>query len=287
MPISLSIAGGAARAAEHHDRLVVAADGVADDPPRVLAQPGGLQAGAARLGVGVGVGRQHLVADEVLDEAQAAARRGVVGVRHPARAVGALHDLVVTDDGRRGCARGGRQTRSGCGVTARAYAGARLPCHLLSPRRAPSIAAATRSGLSLKIPSTPASRNARASAARSPGALGSVPMPEVRRHELVLPAQRSRRARSGRRRGRRRPRRSAPWWRRRCAGRTAVLVGADAVGVGRDPGQAGRGEQVGVGARVAGGGEVVRACRWRRRAARAARRPWCRGHAGWRSRRTG
>ena len=39
---------------------------------RVLAQPRGLQAGAAGLGVRVGVERQHLVADEVLDEGQRA-----------------------------------------------------------------------------------------------------------------------------------------------------------------------------------------------------------------------
>ena len=49
----------------------------------VLAQPRGLQAGAAGLGVGVGVARQHLVADEVLDERQRPARRGVVGVGDP------------------------------------------------------------------------------------------------------------------------------------------------------------------------------------------------------------
>ena len=90
--------GGAAGAAEHHDRLVVATHGVTDDPSRVLAEPGRLEAGAARLGVGVGVGRQHLGADEVLDEGQAATGRGVVGVGHAARAVGALHHLVVADD---------------------------------------------------------------------------------------------------------------------------------------------------------------------------------------------
>ena len=38
------------------------------DRAGVLAQPGGLQAGAAALGVGVGVAGEHLVADEVLDE---------------------------------------------------------------------------------------------------------------------------------------------------------------------------------------------------------------------------
>ena len=63
----------------------------------VLAQPGGLQAGAAGLGVGVGVARQHLVADEVLDERQRPAARGVVGVGDPPRAVRAGHHLVVAD----------------------------------------------------------------------------------------------------------------------------------------------------------------------------------------------
>jgi hypothetical protein len=51
-------------------------------PPRVLAQPGGLQAGPAGLGVRVRVPRQHFVADEVLDERQGPAAGGVVGVRH-------------------------------------------------------------------------------------------------------------------------------------------------------------------------------------------------------------
>ena len=68
MPISLSIA---AVLPEPQNTTTVSSSPptrVADDPPRVLAQPGGLQSGAARLGVGVGVGREHLVADEVLDE---------------------------------------------------------------------------------------------------------------------------------------------------------------------------------------------------------------------------
>ena len=62
---------GRARAAEDHARLVVAADGVVDDLARVLAEARRLQAGARRLGVRVGVARQDLVADEVLDEARA------------------------------------------------------------------------------------------------------------------------------------------------------------------------------------------------------------------------
>ena len=54
-PISLEIAPVRAGPGEEHHGLVVAADGLVDDLPRVLAQPGGLQAGAAGLGVGVGV----------------------------------------------------------------------------------------------------------------------------------------------------------------------------------------------------------------------------------------
>ena len=61
---------GRAGAGEDDHGLLVAADRVADDLPGVLAQPGGLQAGAGGLGVGVGVAGQHLVADEVLDEAR-------------------------------------------------------------------------------------------------------------------------------------------------------------------------------------------------------------------------
>ena len=55
--------------------------------------------GARRLGVGVGVQRQHRVADVVLDEGQRPAGRGVVGVGDPARPERAGHRLVVADDG--------------------------------------------------------------------------------------------------------------------------------------------------------------------------------------------
>ena len=92
---------GAARAAEEHEGVVVGPDGVVDDAAGVLTQPGGLQAGAGALGVGVCVPGQDLVPDEVLDEAEGAAGGRVVGVGHPAGAVGAVHDLVVTDDRRR------------------------------------------------------------------------------------------------------------------------------------------------------------------------------------------
>ena len=97
MPTSLSTRAGGAAAGEDHGGVVVAVHRVVDDPAGVLAQPGGLQAGAAALGVGVGVARQHLVADEVLEERQRSAARRVVGVRHPPRAERAAHQLVVAD----------------------------------------------------------------------------------------------------------------------------------------------------------------------------------------------
>ena len=66
-------------------------------PPRVLAQRGRVQAGGRRLGVGVGVQRQHVVADVVLDERQRAARGRVVGVHEPARPERPVEDHVVAD----------------------------------------------------------------------------------------------------------------------------------------------------------------------------------------------
>jgi hypothetical protein len=79
---------------------VVAAHGVADDPPRVLAEPGRLQARARALGVGVGVAGQDLGADEVLDERQRPAGGGVVGVDDPPGPVRPVHHLAVADDRR-------------------------------------------------------------------------------------------------------------------------------------------------------------------------------------------
>ena len=46
--------------------------GVTNDLAGVLAQSGGLSAGAARLGVSVRVAGEHLVADEVLEKAECA-----------------------------------------------------------------------------------------------------------------------------------------------------------------------------------------------------------------------
>ena len=72
--------------------------GISDDAARILAQSRGLQARAARLGVGVGVGGQNGIADEVLDERQRTSTRGVVGVGDAPRAEGPVHDAVLADD---------------------------------------------------------------------------------------------------------------------------------------------------------------------------------------------
>ena len=86
------------RTGEDHDGLLVAADRVPDDLPGVLAQPGRLQPGAGRLGVGVGVPGKHLVTDEPFDEIERPSGGGVIGVRHPARPERSPHHLVITDD---------------------------------------------------------------------------------------------------------------------------------------------------------------------------------------------
>ncbi len=85
-------------AAEDERVVGTGTDGVLDDRARVLAESGRLPARARRHGVRVGVERQHLLADEVLDERERATRRRVVGVRHAARAVGPFDRLVVADD---------------------------------------------------------------------------------------------------------------------------------------------------------------------------------------------
>ena len=85
------------RAAEDHAGLVVAADRVVDDPPRVLSQPGCLPARAGGLRVGVRVARQNLVADHVLDERERPPARRVVRVGHAPGAERAPHHLVVAD----------------------------------------------------------------------------------------------------------------------------------------------------------------------------------------------
>ena len=88
---------GCTRAAEDDAGLVGAADGVVDDLARVVAQAARLQAGAGRLGVRVRVARQHLVADQVLDESERPPARRVVRVGDPAGAERPPHHLVVSD----------------------------------------------------------------------------------------------------------------------------------------------------------------------------------------------
>ena len=72
-------------------------DATGDDLPGLLPEPGGLQAGARRLGVGVGVEGEDGRADVVLDEAEGPTRGGVVGVDHRSGAEGAVDHLVVAD----------------------------------------------------------------------------------------------------------------------------------------------------------------------------------------------
>ena len=90
--------GGGPGPAEDHQVIGGAADRVADDAPGVLAQPGGRQAGAGALGVGVGVPGQHRVPDEILDKVQRPARGRVIGVSDPARPERAVHQLPLADD---------------------------------------------------------------------------------------------------------------------------------------------------------------------------------------------
>ncbi len=88
---------GRAGAAEDDAGLVRAADGLVNDLPRIVAQAARLQAGARRLGVRVRIARQHLVADQVLDEPEGAPARRVVRIRDPAGAERPPHHLVVPD----------------------------------------------------------------------------------------------------------------------------------------------------------------------------------------------
>jgi hypothetical protein len=89
---------GGTGAAEDHQMISGAADGVVDDLAGVLPKPAGGKARARALGVGVGVPGQHLLADNVLDEVQRPARRRVVGVGDAPRPVRALEYLPVADD---------------------------------------------------------------------------------------------------------------------------------------------------------------------------------------------
>ena len=89
--------GRAAGAAEDHQVVLGAADGVPDHPARVLDQPGGLPPGQRALAVGVAVAGQDMPADDVLDQVDRAAGGGVVGVRDPARPVRPDGHLVGAD----------------------------------------------------------------------------------------------------------------------------------------------------------------------------------------------
>ncbi len=85
-------------AAEHHGVFVAGGpDAPFDDGAGLLAHAGGLQSGPRRLGVGVGVERQHDTADVVLDEAERPPRRRVVGVDDGSRAVGPVDHVVASD----------------------------------------------------------------------------------------------------------------------------------------------------------------------------------------------
>ena len=92
--------GAGGPGAREQDDVVrgIGAHGVADDPPGVLAEAGRLEAGPRRFRVRVPVERQNRLADEVLDEGQRAAGRGVVGVRHPTEPERPDDRLVVADD---------------------------------------------------------------------------------------------------------------------------------------------------------------------------------------------
>jgi hypothetical protein len=80
--------------------LRVRTQGLCDDVPCLLPEARRLEARARRLGVGVRIPRQDRGPDVLLEEAQAATRRRVVGIRDPARPERAVDDLVVADDGR-------------------------------------------------------------------------------------------------------------------------------------------------------------------------------------------
>ena len=87
---------GRPRAAEHHGVLLAAADRAVDDAPSLLAQRRRAPTRGRRLGVRVGVGRQDLVADDVLDEGERSAGGGGVGVDGAARPERpGQHDVVA------------------------------------------------------------------------------------------------------------------------------------------------------------------------------------------------
>ena len=61
---------GGAVAGKDHRMFVGGSDAASNDAAGVLTEPCGLQSGARRLRVGVGIEREDLIPDEVLDELQ-------------------------------------------------------------------------------------------------------------------------------------------------------------------------------------------------------------------------
>ena len=88
---------GRPAAAEHDGMLFGGPDAPTDDLPRLLAEPGCLEAGARRFGVRVGVTGQHHLPQVVLDEGQGATRRGVVGVDHGLGTERTIDHFIATD----------------------------------------------------------------------------------------------------------------------------------------------------------------------------------------------
>ena len=115
-----------------------------------------------RLGVGVGVAGQHLVADEVLDERQRPPGRGVVGVGDPARTVRAR-----ASPGRR------RSPTRGCGAAAGSRAWVRHGPHGRPPAERPR-------------PGRAASSGDRGNGPQPDGSLGGSTVGEARYPKVVL-----------------------------------------------------------------------------------------------------
>jgi len=90
---------GGSRSAKQHGMLFCGADTPGNDLAGFFPEPGRLQAGARRFRMGVGVQRQHCIAEVILYERQRAPRSRVVGVGDPARSEWPVDDLVFTDYG--------------------------------------------------------------------------------------------------------------------------------------------------------------------------------------------
>ena len=88
---------GRSGAAEDHDVVLGAVDRLVNETTCLLAGRGGVSSRRRCLRVRVAVHRQHLVADEVLDERERAPRGRGVRVDHAARAERAVEHGVVAD----------------------------------------------------------------------------------------------------------------------------------------------------------------------------------------------